>query len=64
MMCAYCDRPAEGNFSIHRDGFGVGPEVPLCDDCGSKPEPTCGEIWDRIAQPVDDPSEFVWVMVE
>lgn len=21
--CAYCGAPVEGNFSIHRDGFGV-----------------------------------------
>lgn len=47
--CAYCGEKAEGHYSIHRDGFGVGPEVPLCDWCGSKPEPTCDEIWDRIA---------------
>src|SRR5688572_24383288 len=47
--CSFCGDPAEGNYSIHRDGFGVGPEVPLCDDCGAHPRPTCGEIWDRIS---------------
>lgn len=52
--CVNCESPAEGNFSVHRDGFGVGPEVPLCDACGSKEEPTCAEIWDRIAEPSDD----------
>lgn len=56
--CAYCGKPAEGNYSIHRDGFGVGPEVDLCDACGSTAEPTCQDIWMRIAQPSDD--EFAW----
>jgi len=53
--CAFCGGPAQGQYSIHRDGFGVGPEVDLCDGCGSEPEPTCEVIWDRIAQPSDDP---------
>jgi hypothetical protein len=52
--CVYCGKPAEGNYSVHRDGFGVGPEVPLCDACGSEPEPELWKIWDRIAQPADD----------
>lgn len=47
--CAYCGGPAEGNYSIHRDGFCIGPEVPLCDRCGSRQYPTCGEIWNRIS---------------
>ncbi len=47
--CAYCGKPAQGNFSIHRDGFGEGPEVPLCDAHGSEATPTCEEIWDQIA---------------
>lgn len=61
--CAFCGEPAEGNYSIHRDGFGVGPEVPLCDACGSEPEPTCGEIWDAISHdrevgsPMADPDD-------
>jgi hypothetical protein len=49
--CAFCGKPAEGDFGIHRDGFGVGPELPLCTACGSEATPTCEEIWDRIAQP-------------
>lgn len=53
--CAFCGQPAGGNFSIHRDGFGVGPEVPLCDACGGHEEPSGPEIWDRIAQPADGP---------
>ena len=49
--CAFCGRPAEGNYAIHRDGLGVGPEVELCDACGSEETPTCADIWSRIAQP-------------
>jgi hypothetical protein len=48
--CAFCGQPAEGNFSIHRDGFSEGPEVALCDKCGGYPEPSLPEIWDRISQ--------------
>jgi hypothetical protein len=48
--CAYCGRGAQGQYSIHRDGFGVGPEVDLCNACGSRVTPTCGEIWSRIAR--------------
>ncbi len=48
--CAYCGNPAQGNHAIHRDGFGEGPEVPLCDACGAYPEPTCEQIWARIAE--------------
>lgn len=47
--CAVCQRVSEGEFSIHRDGFCVGPEVWLCNAHGSKETPTCGEIWDAIA---------------
>lgn len=49
MTCAFCGKPAEGNYSIHRDAFGVGPEVDLCDAHGSEATPTCEEIWERIA---------------
>lgn len=48
--CAFCGEPAEGNYTVHRDGFGEGPEVPLCDADGSQSEPTLDEIWDRIAR--------------
>jgi hypothetical protein len=48
--CVYCGSPAEGNFSIHRDGFGLGPEVPLCDGCGDSEEPSLAEIWAKIGQ--------------
>jgi hypothetical protein len=49
VICGFCGRPAEGNYSIHRDGFGVGPEVDLCNGCGGSPRPTTKEIWARIA---------------
>ena len=35
-------------YSIHKDGFGEGPEVPLCPKCGSKRHPTCEELWDMF----------------
>jgi NAD-dependent SIR2 family protein deacetylase len=49
--CANCGKQFEGEveFAIHRDGFGIGPEVPLCIDCGAFPLPTCEEIWLNIA---------------
>lgn len=53
LTCSYCGGEAQGNFSIHRDGFGVGPEVDLCDPCGG-PDLPAGDIWERIAQPSDD----------
>jgi len=47
--CPVCARyHCQGNYSIHRDGFGVGPEVSICDACGSRPEPTAEEIWERL----------------
>jgi len=49
--CAYCGRPTSGGYSIHRDGMDEGPEVPLCDDCGSEAPPTLEEIWAKIANP-------------
>lgn len=48
--CAYCGEPAEGEYTIHRDGFGIGPEVDLCNEHGSHRTPTCEEIWERISQ--------------
>ena len=56
--CAFCGGPAEGNYAIHRDGFGVGPEVDLCDGCDGCELPSCPEIWERIAEPADH--EFAW----
>lgn len=51
--CAFCGGPAEGNYSINRDGFGAGPEVELCDEHGGHETPTCEEIWDHIALPAE-----------
>lgn len=50
--CAFCGShiPGTPRFSIHRDGLGIGPEVPLCSGCGAHPEPTAEEIWERISQ--------------
>lgn len=48
--CAFCTKPAEGNYSVHRDAFGVGPEVDLCDACGGSEEPTLEEIWSHISR--------------
>lgn len=50
MRCAFCGRPAEGNYSIHRDGLGMGPEVPLCDACGSHEQPCLVTIWQSIGR--------------
>lgn len=49
--CAYCGKPAEGEYGIHRDGFGEGPEVDLCNACGGSPAEvlSCEDIWARIA---------------
>lgn len=46
--CAACGKPAEGNHSMHRDGFCEGPEVELCDECGGHPLPTCESLWRMI----------------
>ena len=50
--CAYCDTPLIGEpaYSIHRDGFGEGPEVPLCEQCGAHLSPTYEQIWEKTAQ--------------
>ena len=47
--CAYCGELSQGNHAIHRDGMGIGPEVPLCDGCGTGKYPTCDQIWERIS---------------
>ena len=51
MKCSFCERETDGNFLIHRDGFGVGPEVPLCAYCAASTGPSCVEIWNKIAHP-------------
>jgi len=57
--CAYCGKPSEGNHAIHRDGFGVGPQVDLCDACGGDETPTCEQIWDVIAKASHEPGAHV-----
>jgi hypothetical protein len=57
--CCYCGDPAQGNFSINRDGIDVGPLLDLCDLCGSSASPTMEMIWERLRNetkisPVDD----------
>lgn len=52
-QCAYCDARIAADapvYSIHRDDFGEGPEVPLCEACGSGQTPTCEQIWAKIGQ--------------
>jgi hypothetical protein len=55
LACAACGSPAalkedgEPRYTIHRDGFSVGPEVPLCEDCGGHELPDCPTLWDMIA---------------
>lgn len=48
--CAACGKPAQGNAAIHRDGFDRGPEVDLCDECGTHELPTCEQLWWMIAE--------------
>jgi hypothetical protein len=47
---------------VHRDAFGEGPEVDLCDECGSNPtEPTLETIWERIGEhPERHAAGFGW----
>lgn len=48
-VCAACGRKvSKVKHAIHRDGFGVGPQVPLCNACGAHETPTCEQIWSRI----------------
>lgn len=44
LTCAACGKAAEGNYSVHRDGFCSGPEVPLCDDCGRMASQISGSV--------------------
>lgn len=47
--CAACGKPATGEYTIHRDGLGEGPEVPLCKGCGEGETPAADVIWAMIA---------------
>lgn len=52
--CEACGKPvvldAQGEplYSIHRDGFLEGPEVPLCANCGAHETPDCDWLWALI----------------
>ena len=48
--CAACGLESEREHSIHRDGFGEGPEVWLCNGCGRDKYPTCPILWAWIAE--------------
>ncbi len=49
-VCAFCGASGiVGQGSIHRDGFAVGPQVPLCFACADDDGPSCEEIWAKIS---------------
>lgn len=49
-VCAYCGKPAQGQYAIHRDGLGEGPEVDLCNACGDCDDTvlSCEQIWEKF----------------
>jgi hypothetical protein len=52
IVCAACGHATgldEQRHAIDRDGYGIGPEVPLCCECGAYEFPTCAELWMVIA---------------
>lgn len=48
--CAACGVaiPGEVQHRIHRDGFGLGPEVAICHWCGAFELPSCQTLWEDI----------------
>lgn len=48
--CAACGTEIVGEvkYTIHRDDFSEGPQVPLCEPCGADDRPTCEELWEAI----------------
>lgn len=60
--CVFCKKLIDGEpeYSIHRDGFGEGPDVPLCNGCGGSPSPTCAEIWERLAKEREVKAAAYW----
>ena len=64
--CAACGQPSSGNHTIHRDGYGEGPVVPLCATCGDLPRPTCEEVWAMIAarKPREQSDASFWRVVK
>lgn len=57
--CAYCGDACSGKYTIHREGFGYGPEVGLCDACGGPGNPESNEIWQRIGKWELIPNEMI-----
>lgn len=49
--CHMCGMDAQGNYTVHRDGFSSGPEVDLCDGCGCSSGPSLASIWEGIQLP-------------
>lgn len=54
-VCANCGLFSQGNFSVHTggigdDGFGTGPEAPLCDSCGGEETPSLEDVLTNIAR--------------
>lgn len=48
--CPACGAAIKGraHFGIHRDGFGQGPQVSICDACGGNEAITCEDLWAAI----------------
>jgi hypothetical protein len=46
--CAWCGGFTEGHYWIHRDGIGVGPTRPLCNDHGGFKNPTAKMIRQKL----------------
>lgn len=57
ITCIFCGNEVQGNYQLHRDNFGIGPIVDLCDKCGESDELTLGVIWESIA--IDQPNESI-----
>jgi hypothetical protein len=54
--CSYCDNWFGGlpDYAIHFNAFFENPQVALCKNCGSKPEPTCENIWLKLSEDSPD----------
>lgn len=62
VYCAFCGDESQQNYSVHRDGFDVGPEIWLCNNCGKDPAINLDEIWAKIANP--EPLIFAMQQIE
>ena len=52
--CCYCGGVAGGDYAIHRDDMGVGPELPLCKACAEDDAITCEAIWAKTSKAPGD----------